>query len=308
MIGNNLNRSLRMSIQQSNNASLTVRDAFKFTIDKFPLSGPDGMATPWYGLFRSDNGEVVGNGSVSNRYVPHTTDDVCALVDAASEAFQDDVECRTHFRDGHYVEIKPTRADRLSIFGTTDNVWPRVMVRAGYDGRAFSASMGYYRDVCQNMAIFRKVNGTTVSIRHTSGLRSKMRDLIQSFQILKSSWATLADLIQNLQNRQVSMVHFLDQVYGQPEPDAGQKAVTIHRNRTEAIFSRLYRERMVTGRPSLTDDFMVSGWEAYNAIQGYVQHDARTKTGFKGEFDRILKAANDPGVHKAEALALALVA
>ena len=57
----------------------------------------------------------------------------------------------------------------------------------------------------------------------------------------------------------------------------------------------------------MTDD-RVSAWEAYNAIQGYVQHDAQAKNGFKGEFDRILRAANDASVRKAEKLVLELAA
>ena len=44
----------------STSAADQVRSAFDFTVDKFPLSAPDGMSTPWYGLFRSDSSEVVG--------------------------------------------------------------------------------------------------------------------------------------------------------------------------------------------------------------------------------------------------------
>lgn len=297
-----------MSNQQASDVSANVRQAFNFSVDKFPLSGPDGMATPWYALFRSDNSHVVGTGSVTSRYVPHQTDDVCALVDAAAEAFDGEVDCKTHFKNGHYVAIAPSKQARLSVFGTADNVFPRVMVRAGYDGQAFRASMGYYRDVCQNLHIMRRVSGTTVSIRHTSGLRSKMDDLIKTFQVLKESWGSLSDLILNLQNREVSMVDFLDRVYGQPAPDAAAKAVTIHRNRTEAIFQRLYRERMLTGRPAMDSDFRVSAWEAFNAVQGYVQHEARTKEGFKSDFARILRSGSDPNVLKAENLAMQLVA
>jgi hypothetical protein len=104
------------------------------------------------------------------------------------------------------------------------------------------------------------------------------------------------------------MVEFLNRIYEQPSPDAGQKAVTIHKNRTEAIFNRLYRERLQTGRPGMTSDYKVSAWEAFNAIQGYVQHESRTKAGFKGDFDRILKSMNDKTVHDAEKLALELAA
>jgi hypothetical protein len=52
----------------------------------------------------------------------------------------------------------------------------------------------------------------------------------------------------------------------------------------------------------------VSAWEAYNAVQGFVQHDAQAKQGFKGSFDRILRASNDANVRKAEKLVLELVA
>ena len=54
------------------NALKTVADKFSFSVDKFPLYGPDNMATPHFGLFKSDSGECVGK-SVSARYVPHTT-------------------------------------------------------------------------------------------------------------------------------------------------------------------------------------------------------------------------------------------
>lgn len=303
-----------MSNIQTSNVSASVREAFDFTVDKFPLSGPDGLRTPWYALFNSKTNQVVGNGSVTSRYVPHTTDDVCALVDAAAEAFDGEIECKTHFRDGHYVNIQPCRADRVRVYGQSDNVWPRVIINAGYDERSFTATMGYYRDACDNLAIMRKVSGTTVSLRHTSGLRGHMDDLIASFSVLKQSWGTLTDVIGRLESRTVRMVDFLDQIYGTPSTEqlalanSGQsvRAVTVHQNRTEAIWNRLNRERNITGRPQLTDT--VSAWEAYNAIQGYVQHDAQSKSGFKGEFDRILRASRDASVRKAESIVLSLSA
>ena len=303
-----------MSNIHASDVSASVRSAFDFSVDKFPLSGPDGMRTPWYALFRSDSMDVVGNGSVTSRYVPHSTDDVCALVDAAAEAFDGEIECKTHFRDGHYVNIMPSRADRVKVYGEADNIWPRVIINAGYDGRAFTATMGYYRDACRNLAIMRKVSGTTVSIRHTSGLRGHMDSLIATFNSLKESWGSLTDVISRLESREVRMVDFLDQIYGRPTDEQmalafrGQavRAVTVHQNRTEAIWNRLKRERDETGRPQLTDT--VSAWEAYNAIQGYVQHDAQAKKGFKGEFDRILRASRDPAVRNAEKFVLDLVA
>jgi len=303
-----------MSNIQASAVSAAVAAAFNFSVDKFPLSGPDGMKTPWYALFRSDSMDVVGNGSVSSRYVPHSTEDVCALVEAAAEAFDGEIECKTHFRDGHYVNIQPTNSVRRRVYGENDNVFPRVIINAGYDGRAFTATMGYYRDACRNLAMMRRVSGTTVSIRHTSGLRSHMDSLISTFNTLKESWGTLTSVIDRLESREVRMTDFLDQIYGRPTAEqlalvaTGQnvRAVTTHENRTKLIWNRLNTEREETGRPKMTDT--VSAWEAYNAIQGYVQHNAQAKEGFKGDFDRILRASRDQSVRKAESLVLDLVA
>jgi len=303
-----------MSNIQASAVSESVRSAFDFSVDKFPLSGPDGMKTPWYALFRSDSMDVVGNSSVTSRYVPHSTEDVCALVEAAAEAFDGEISCKTHFRDGHYVNIQPTNSVRRRVYGENDNVFPRVIINAGYDGRAFTATMGYYRDACRNLAMMRRVSGTTVSIRHTSGLRSHMDSLISTFNTLKESWGTLTSVIDRLESREVRMTDFLDQIYGRPTAEqlalvaTGQnvRAVTTHENRTKAIWNRLNDERTRTGRPAMTDT--VSAWEAYNAIQGYVQHDAQAKAGFKGDFDRILRASRDQSVRKAESLVLDLVA
>ena len=281
-----------------------VRETFDFTVDKFPLSGPDGMKTPFYGLFRSDTSEVVNGGSVTSRYVPHQTDDVLALVEAAEEAFDGEIDVKCHFRNGHYVSIAPTKEQRHSVFGTNDNIWPRIKLHAGYDGRAFVASMGYFRDLCKNMAELLKIKGTSVKIRHTSGLRPKMNDLISTFQTLKESWGTLTGVIDQLQSRETQLVEFLDQIYPQPEADATKRAVTVHKNRTEAIFKRLQNERYRSQRPAMGADFNVSLWEAFNAVQGYVQHDATRKSGFTGEFDRILLASRDGAVKQAESLAL----
>ena len=132
----------------------SVRAAFPFTVDKLPLSGPENLKTPHYGLFRSDNGASVGV-ACRKGYEPHTVDDVCALVEAAASAFDGDAKARCLFHDGHYVTVEPSAEYRRSIFGTADNIWPRLIIRAGYDGRAFRAQLGFYRDACRNLAMIR---------------------------------------------------------------------------------------------------------------------------------------------------------
>ncbi len=142
-----------MSNIQSADVSASVRSAFDFDVDKFPLYGPENMPTDQYGLFRSNTGFLKGVKSVSPRYVPHTTDDVCALVDAAGEAFAGEIDCATHFRSGHYVSIAPTNEQRRSIFHDRDttNVWPRVMITAGSDGTPVTASLGSFPTACRNL-------------------------------------------------------------------------------------------------------------------------------------------------------------
>ena len=293
-----------MNNVNTSSASQIVRDTFNFSVDKFPLSGPDNMATPFYGLFRSDNQQVATDRSVSKQYVPHTTDDVCAIVEAAESAFDCSAEVKCHFRMGHYVDIAPNADMRRSIYGTTDNVFPRIVVSAGYNGKAFRATMGYYRDLCRNLAMMTRVSGTTVSIRHSSNLRSHMDQLIADFTQLGQSWDKLTETITAMQSREVQLADFLRNVYGEPTAETG-RAVTIHQNRTEAIFRRVLSERRASGRPQIDSSFTVSAWEAYNAIQGFSQHEATRRSGFNNDFDRILMASRDRNVLKAEELLLA---
>lgn len=282
-----------------------VRNAFDFSVDKFPLGGPDGLTTPWYGLFRSDNSKVVGEGSVTDRYVPHQTDDVIALVEACENVFGESHQTKTHFRNGHYVSIAPSDDYRRSVAGSSEGLWPRLLIRGGYDRKAFNVTLGIYRDSCVNLMMMTSVSETYQSIRHLNGLRDAMDELIGQFQTLENSWQNLGSLIDNLNATDVNMVDFLNSVYPVPEQEEG-RAVTIHRNRTEKIFKRLQRDRMRTGRPAMGSDWVVTAWEAYNAVQGFHQHDAPRRAGFTGEFDRVLQAAKATPVKKAESLAIAL--
>lgn len=204
-----------------NNIADQVRSAFPFDVTTEPLYTGDGMKTPYVGLIRSDTGEAASSHSVSRHYVPHTTDDVIALVEAASEA--------------------------------------------------------------------------------SGNLRDEMTSLIDTFSIIAARWDDMAIAIQEMQQRQVRLNEFLVGMYGEPNENS-RRAVTMHRNRTEAIMRRVIRERMQTGRPDLGRDYIVSGWEAFNAVQGYVQHDSR-RHGNPSDIERAVMALNNTDVAKAERLA-----
>ena len=100
-----------MTTSTTDNALETVQNTFNFSVDKFPLYGPDNMPTPHFGLFRSDNSECVGK-SVSARYVPHNTDDILAITEAAAEAFVESI-CRNL---GHIFRLGPMKEVALVHF------------------------------------------------------------------------------------------------------------------------------------------------------------------------------------------------
>ena len=306
-----------MSNIQASDVSDSVRSAFNFSVDKFPLFGPDNMKTDQYGLFRSDTGYIDNVKSISGRYVPHTTDDVCALVDAASTLFDGEVECKTHWNKGHYVSVAPTKDCRKAIYGTSDNIFPRVVIRGGFDGKGFHGTMGYWRDACDNLAMMRHVAGTSVSIRHTSGLRDRMNELVSTFEQLQHGWDNLVVVAERMESQAVNFSEFVREVYADRVPTAEQliiaettkvRAVTSFENMIEKLMDRVVRERAKTGRTAFQtgSSKIVSGWEAFNAVQGYVQHDASAKTGHDSNFARILRASEDRYVRNAENLVLAV--
>ena len=309
-----LERIAIMSSVSAADVSASVRSAFDFTVDKFPLSGPDNMPTDQYGLFRSDTGYLTGVKSISSQYVPHTTDDVCALVEAASTAFGGHLDMKTHWRNGHYVSISPTLEKRRSVYGTTDAIWPRIMLRGGFDGKGFKATMGYWRDLCLNMSMLETVESTSVSIRHSSNLRLKMDELIHSFEGLKNGWDNLTEVAANMQSRTVNRLDYVREVFADRMPSQDQldllainpnakiRALKTWDNMLKAMSNRINAEAVKSGRTVGRET--VSAWEAFNMVQGYVQHDAQAKNGFKDQFSRILRAANDRHVKIAAQLAM----
>jgi hypothetical protein len=287
-----------MNVQTSGIAD-QVRNFFPGVV-KLPLFGPEGMKSPHYGLFRSDTSEGFGP-AVSNLFIPHTSEDVVALVEATESVFGDAAKVDLGFRGGHYVAVTPSADLRREAFDR-DTVWPRLIIQARY-GETFRATMGVYRDVCRNLHMMRSVTGTSVTIRHTSGLREKMNELIADFGSLRGSWDTLVQRMQLMARTQVRLAEFLDQMYP-ISPDATERSVSRHRSRTEAIIRRIMRERVALGvtKESLHE---VSAWEAFNGLQGYIQHD-KTRKGRVGDFDRAILAMEDTTVAKAESLLLSM--
>ena len=105
-----------------------INERFNFEVLKLPLAGPDNLRTPYKGLFRSDTGACIGRTSVGVDYQVHTNQQVTNLVRAGMSLFGDEVDLACHFRDGHYVTIKPTIEERHEVYGTDDNIFPVLML------------------------------------------------------------------------------------------------------------------------------------------------------------------------------------
>lgn len=185
-----------------------IREAFPFDVAKLRLSGPDGINTNLFGLFRTDTWEQVADSSVSAKYCPHTCEDVAVLTEAAMAVVGSDAVLNCHWNNGHYVTVTPSKANRLAIYGTADNIFPTFGLSAGYNGKSYSAGLWYKRDLCQNMARMQTVRGTQSNIRHTKNLRSKMAELVDSFGLLSEKWENVGQTALQLESESVSLRSF----------------------------------------------------------------------------------------------------
>ena len=130
-----------------------------------------------------------------------------------------------------------------------------------------------------------------------------MEELIANFSQFKNGWENLIVSMDNMENSKIVLAGFLDKIYPQPDHGANQREITIHTDRTKLIVSRLIKEAIQSDRLESVSSGVVTGWQAYNAIQGYVQHHA-SRSKKLTMFDRILKASDDDIVKYAERLVL----
>ena len=281
-----------------------VRRAFPFEVAKLPLYGPDREPTGYYGLFADDTGTPVRKSSVSKVYEPHTTEDVLALAEAAISTFPDigdQGDFTAFFSGGHCLSFAPRQEHRQAIFGTKDNIWPRINIRAMYDGKAFRASCGYFRDACRNMAEIKSVRSTNVTIRHDGGLRDKMDDLVKQFRSLSTGWSNLKDWALTQEDNRVNLRDFIHDLYGEPDADASERTRSGYRNRATDILERIQRERVATDRPNPSlsgPDWACTGWEVWNGIQGWNQW-SRSRRGNVSDVQRAFLANQEPSVQRA---------
>jgi hypothetical protein len=283
-----------------------LESAFPFTVDKFPVSFPDNIKASFFGLLRSD-GVPVGKSSVGAGYHPHTLEDVAALVESSKAAFAD-VEGDTRFEfeclwnDGHIVNLQPGREFRREV-AANDLVYPKLSIRAGYDGGCFEATLGMFREACTNLMFPKMVSGTKIKIKHTKSMPERLEELNAKFQRMRAGWDGIVAEAEEMEQREVRVSEILVAVYGEVTQGASNTVAKNHADRTKEICERMFEERDRLGRRDMGKD-IATGWELFNAIQGWEQHDRRRNSN-PSDFERAILAANEDSVRDAERLILA---
>lgn len=299
-----------------------IRAAFPFEVKRFPLVGPDNVPTPHHGLFRDDNFECVGN-AVKEGYHPHTVDDICALAEAGADAFNGAAEVNATWNEGHYLTIAPSKDYQRSVWDErhgnggahhinrqSDIIVPRLIIHAGYNGRSFKATFGLHRLICRNLLAI-PVQGklVEVDIRHTKALRERMPDIIADFNKVIGRTDEVLDAVNEANSKPIDMAEFLREVYPLDE-DATDRKRRSHEERIETIMRRLHSENKVLGNivhnngRHIPDHRRASAWRAFNAVQGFVQHDSR-RHNKPSNIQREILALNDKAVDRARELAFA---
>jgi hypothetical protein len=288
----------------------TLRNAFPFHVVKGELTGPQGIKTPHFGLFRvaNDTGKMldcVGN-AVRGRYNVHQVDEIITMAEAAAGAFGTEIGINTYWDHGHKLTIAPTDEYRRNIFGTKDDIFPRLIISAGYKGTCFNASLGMYRDICRNLSIPRVQGGTVhASIKHTAQMNYKLDFITLEFKRLVSQWDVVCEAMKDLDRKRCEISSFLDRVFETASLQGKTpKAINSIKARAHSIVSRILRERLAI-HGDYGDTTTASAWELFNGVQGYMQWDARKK-GSPSNIARAFDAIDNATVARAMEIAIAI--
>jgi len=282
-----------------------IRETFGETM-KLPLMGPDNMPTPHYGICRTDieGREAWFPRTMKKGYQEHTLDDVVEICRIAAAGFDlpDDqikVDC-CWGKNGHRVSIAPTRDHRRTLANNEgDSLWPRFILRADF-GFKFVASAGMFRDACSNLQMMRRVEGTTISLRHSSGFRDHFDETVSEFRSLAAKYDNIVEAASALNERRVSTAEFIAEMFPSPDDDATKAKKSRHIAQVEKMINRLTREQALTG--SIVDPAKATGWELANMVTGFVQHD-KTRVGKLNKSERAFLAIEDSLCDKAWDLA-----
>lgn len=265
----------------------TIFSTFQHEVIKVPLAGPDNQRSPHYGLcFDSLDAPkpLWMQPTVKKHYVPHTREDVAVLCETIALGLdlpldQITIDCFFKPAKGQRVAVQPTTKYRKSVCSKNgaDTLWPKFILNANYGG-SFQAYLGMHRDVCSNMQMMRRVEGTTVNLRHHGNFRDHFDETVKQWKTLAAKFDNIVEAANHLKETRFNTADFYQHLY--PEPSAAESK-TKHRNRDrklQKMMNRLIDERMKLGEGNVTKvaDLQTANlWELVNSVTGFVQHEKR---------------------------------
>lgn len=290
-----------------------IENTFPFTVDKLPaaVAHDDGTHTQsgQYFLARSDRPtepRIVRGPSVSERYQPHTREDIVLLAEAAASAYPDHggwgASVRCSWRYGHIIEIAPSKEHRYRA-AVEDTVYPRIWIRGRYDQCSTEFQGGLYREMCKNLLMPQLVEGMRRKFQHVGPISDRMAELGDHLQAMAGQWQDLRQWVCDLSEQRHELGQFLRDVYGTPEENASPAKRTNWETRVSDIFRQLSKERQAQGRDLVLDNgrAMATGWEVFNLIQNWSQTRQRRAPG-TDQLQRAIAASSDQYVRRAEQL------
>ena len=295
----------------------TLPIAIEAQFEKFPkqiikrqLFGPYGEETGVYGLF-DENRNFIGRSSVTERYVPHQLEHIRPIVNSVLglPGFENP-KVRAEWKNGHYIRIRPSDDYRREII-KGDSIWPQLDLWFGLGGLPARGRLPLQRDACSNLMMVRNSSEINFSIKHTKSLEARIATIQDQFWNIVAKWDEVVDHCRNMHAKRINLKHLLAEIYPAPKNDSKQ-AATKHNDKLNAIWSRVMRESHKLNLETLSlANPITTGWMAFNAIQGYRQHDA-IRTSEKGmtreqkEFNRSVSVLEDSTVQRAEELILSM--
>lgn len=278
------------------------------TVSKIPYTNPHpdflGSKTGVYGCFRDDTGEPLG-GIVKENYVLPTRDQLVQVSMAACQAFDGmDVDVQASmYKASYQCTIKPTADFRREVF-QGDTVCPLFQVSLNFAGTGTdNIHMGMFRDACDNLMMMRTLSSWTKKIRHSSSHNRLFEKAVTDCNSLAGDFDNFVERAQQLQQTEVNMQEMVESIFADRIKD--NKASKQLKSALREIFERYNDEAEASDIQKIGVDgnWVANGWLAYNALQGYYQHDSPRRKVNNAEIDsyqRALKASDQIEVNAAE--------
>lgn len=238
---------------------------------------------------------------VSAGYELHTVDDMVTLANTAQDVIGENLDMRCSWSDGQIISLAPSRNAQMQ-YAIDKTIFKRLFIMGKYGGLSpLCGSAGLYVHECTNMMELASISSARMTIRHTRNLPNRVDELVMKFNRITNSWELSQEHINNMALKTVNLGHYVDDVWNVDREKL--EHTTRADNRARAIAQRYRNEQPPHFNPTSMhpNHLTVDGFSAFNAVQGYIQHNGIENT---RNMSRAFKTLDSPRVKRAEQLIL----